>query len=102
MIHNPTIVKYSEMIDRERAFVLEMIQKHKPKKICEIGIAAGANSAIILDHLSQNGLLDSVSLHAIDYNTTYYKDLNNPAYYQGLVSRKRGGGGNPSPVKAAS
>lgn len=74
MIQNPTIAKYSEMIEHERAFVLEMIQKHKPKKICEIGIAAGANSVLILDYLNRSDLLDSTSLHAIDYNTIYYRD----------------------------
>ncbi|WP_299326176.1 class I SAM-dependent methyltransferase [uncultured Helicobacter sp.] len=89
MIQNPTIAKYSEMIEHERAFVLEMLQKHKPKKICEIGIAAGANSVLILDYLNRNNLLDSTSLHAIDYNTTYYRD-----------NVKQTGGGKPTPRKS--
>lgn len=75
MITHPLIAQYSEMVERERAFVLEQIQKYKPKKIVEIGIAAGANSVLILDFLFSNNLLDSTSLYALDYNTTYYRDL---------------------------
>lgn len=75
MITHPLITQYSEMVERERAFVLEQIQKYKPKKIVEIGIAAGANSVLILDFLSHNNLLDSTSLYALDYNTEYYRDL---------------------------
>ncbi len=75
MITHPLITQYSEMVERERAFVLEQIQKYKPKKIVEIGIAAGANSVLILDFLFSNNFLDSTSLYALDYNTTYYRDL---------------------------
>ena len=75
MITHPLIAQYSEMVERERAFVLEQIQKYKPKKIVEIGIAAGANSVLILDFLFSNNLLVSTSLYALDYNTTYYLDL---------------------------
>ncbi|MCX2717717.1 hypothetical protein OQH61_08215 [Helicobacter sp. MIT 21-1697] len=76
MIHHCLINQYSEMVENERAFVLETIQKHKPKKICEIGVAAGANSVVILDFLANHNLLDSTSLYAIDYNTEYYRELN--------------------------
>ncbi len=75
MITHPLITQYSEMVERERAFVLEQIQRYKPKKIVEIGIAAGANSVLILDFLFSNNFLDSTSLYALDYNTTYYRDL---------------------------
>ncbi|WP_334094419.1 hypothetical protein, partial [Helicobacter typhlonius] len=57
MITHPLITQYSEMVERERAFVLEQIQKYKPKKIVEIGIAAGANSVLILDFLFSNNFL---------------------------------------------
>ena len=73
MITHPLIAQYSEMVERERAFVLEQIQKYKPKKIVEIGIAAGANSVLILDFLFSNNLLDSTSLYALDYYTIFYR-----------------------------
>ncbi len=75
MITHPLITQYSEMVERERAFVLEQIQKYKPKKIVEIGIAAGANSVLILDFLFSNNFLDSTSLYALDFNTKNYRDL---------------------------
>lgn len=86
MITHPLITQYSEMVERERAFVLEQIQRYKPKKIVEIGIAAGANSVLILDFLFSNNFLDSTSLYALDYNTTYYRDL----YGGGEHNRKSG------------
>ena len=80
MLKHPIIAQYSEMSERERAFVCETIKKHKPKKIVEIGIAAGTNSVIILDYLHENNLLDSTTFCAIDYNTTYYRDLRSGNY----------------------
>ena len=81
------IEQYSEMTERERAFVCDAIQKYKPKKIVEIGIAAGANSVLILDFLHSNNLLDSTSLYALDYNTTYYRDLDSSNSHTGGGSR---------------
>ncbi|TLD80925.1 hypothetical protein LS68_005495 [Helicobacter sp. MIT 05-5293] len=86
MLNNPTLAQYSEMVKNERAFVLETIKKHQPKKILEIGIAAGANSALILDYLESNQLLDSTMLYAMDYSEYYYRDL--------CKEESNGGGGN--------
>ncbi|ECL3261975.1 class I SAM-dependent methyltransferase, partial [Campylobacter jejuni] len=66
--------KYSEMHVKEREFLLNLLHKYKPKKILEVGIAAGANSVLILDYLAKYNLLNDVTLNSIDYNTFYYRD----------------------------
>lgn len=73
------IKKYSEMATEERAFVLEMIQKHKPKKILSVGIAAGANEAMILDFLERENRLSETQFFSIDYSPTYYRNENKPS-----------------------
>lgn len=78
MLNPQTIAKYSEMHEAEREFLLSALKKHRPTKIAEIGIAAGANSALILDFLAQQGRLKSTQLHSIDYNRSYYRDFNEP------------------------
>ncbi|OHU81321.1 hypothetical protein BKN38_09260 [Helicobacter sp. CLO-3] len=74
-LKNELIEKYSEMAYEERKFVLDSIALHKPKKILEVGIAAGANSALILNFLKQQDMLESTQLFSCDYNETYYRDL---------------------------
>ena len=59
--------KYSLMASSERQFLLDMIKKHKPKQILSVGIAAGANEAMILEFLETQNLLDEVKLISIDY-----------------------------------
>lgn len=75
MINHEVIAEFSEMTARERQFVLECIEDKKPKKILEIGVAAGANSTLILDFLEKHNSLNSTAFYAIDYNKTYYRDL---------------------------
>lgn len=75
MKNEEKIAQYSEMVEPERQFVLEMVKKYKPKKILSIGIAAGANEAMILNLLEQEKWLESTKLFSIDYNGVYYRDL---------------------------
>ncbi|WP_141083938.1 class I SAM-dependent methyltransferase [Campylobacter sp. 113] len=73
-LDNNIINNHSEMHLKEREYLLNILHKYKPKKILEVGIAAGANSVLILDYLYKQDLLSSVSLNSIDYNTQYYRD----------------------------
>ncbi|TKX29187.1 hypothetical protein CQA38_03625 [Campylobacter sp. MIT 12-5580] len=68
--------QYSEMHISQREFIIKEIQRYKPKKILELGIAAGANSVLVLKYLEENELLDEVRLHSVDFSTFYYRDLN--------------------------
>ncbi|MBE6035981.1 MAG: class I SAM-dependent methyltransferase [Clostridiales bacterium] len=63
-----------EMTEFESAFLCGLIKKFKPKKILEVGIAAGGTSAIILK------CLDMIKLHqanliSVDLNRQFYKNI---------------------------
>ena len=60
----------SEMTFSERAFLSGAIRKFKPKKILELGVAAGASSAIILNAIQD---LEGAALYSIDYSAEYYR-----------------------------
>ncbi len=62
---------YSEMLPSESAFLNGIIRKHKPLKILEIGVAAGASSVLILNAIKD---LPGAHLHSIDLSTSYYKN----------------------------
>ena len=62
--------EFSEMTCSERAFLSGAIRKFKPKKILELGVAAGASSAIILNAIKD---LEDAALYSIDYSAEYYR-----------------------------
>lgn len=61
----------SEMTGSERLYLNALIRRHRPQKIVEIGVAAGASSLIMLNALQD---IEGSKLYSIDYNTPYYKD----------------------------
>ena len=65
--------KEPEMSEFESAFLCGMIRKRKPKKIVEVGIAAGGTTAIIMDCLSQLGMNEATELHSIDCQELFYR-----------------------------
>ena len=65
------IIDVSEMTHSERVFFNNIIRKTKPKKILELGIAAGASSAIILNAIKDD---DDAHLYSIDYSERYCRD----------------------------
>lgn len=74
MLNHHLIEQYSEMYHDERTFILDSIALYKPKKILEIGVAAGANAVLILDYLHKNNQL-GIQFHSSDYYSTYYRDI---------------------------
>lgn len=70
-IREKYLLNYSEMQKSEVDFVKQLIRKYKPKKILEIGVAAGSCSAIMLNEAK--GEKDSM-VYGIDYNEIYYRD----------------------------
>ncbi|MWV61871.1 hypothetical protein DCO58_07250 [Helicobacter saguini] len=68
MKNHAILERNSGMEREEREFILEIIEKYKPKKILSVGIASGANEAIILDYLEKHNLLDSIKLISADYS----------------------------------
>ena len=52
--HIGDYMKLSLMTDVQRRFINGIIQKFQPKKILEVGISAGVNSAIILNIIKES------------------------------------------------
>ena len=65
------IVPVSEMNITGRRLLNGAIRQLKPKKILEIGVAAGGSSAIILNAIKD---INDAKLYSIDYNEFYYRD----------------------------
>lgn len=62
--------KISEMSESERQFLNALVLRSKPKKILEVGVAAGASSIVILNAVKN---MDS-HIYAVDYSENYYRD----------------------------
>lgn len=70
----------SDMSENELAFLCGLIKQSKPKKIVEIGVAAGGTTAVILNCIA---MLDMrAQLYSIDLMTDYYLDENKKVGYQ--------------------
>lgn len=69
----------AEMTTDELAFLCGMIKERKPKKIVEIGVAAGGTTAVILNCITTLGL--KAKMYSIDLMTTYYRDRTKEAGY---------------------
>lgn len=72
-----TVNNEPEMSEFESAFLAGLLYKFKPKKIVEVGIAAGGTTAIILQTLEDIKSLDSsydYLLFSVDLSESYYRD----------------------------
>lgn len=61
-----------EMSEFESAFLAGVIKKSKPKKVLEIGVAAGGTTAIILDSLERYS--NEYLMFSLDLNDKFYRD----------------------------
>lgn len=60
-----------EMSGFDNAFLLGLIKKVQPRKILEVGVAAGATTTMILDYISKTP--GDVELWSVDLNEQYYR-----------------------------
>lgn len=67
------VLNEPEMSEFESAFVCGLIKERKPKKILEIGIAAGGTTAIILQCIDMLGMNDECELISVDLNEKFYR-----------------------------
>lgn len=65
------LLEDSEMTISESEFLKNTILNKKPKKILELGVAAGASSTLILDTIRT---YEAARLYSIDFNTEYYRN----------------------------
>ncbi len=69
----------TEMRYRELAFLCGLLRKKRPKKVLEVGVAAGGTSVVILKALQSLGL--PTRLHSVDLSEKYYKNDGNDTGY---------------------
>jgi predicted O-methyltransferase YrrM len=63
---------YSEMLIAERAFLDRLLREKKPKKILEVGVAAGASTVVILNAMRD---LPGSKLFSVEVSKDYYQDV---------------------------
>ena len=63
----------SEMTDSELAFLCGLIRDHQPKKIVEVGVAAGGTTAVILSCVHELHL--GCEIYSVDISEQYHRDL---------------------------
>ncbi|MDR1741281.1 MAG: class I SAM-dependent methyltransferase [Synergistaceae bacterium] len=59
----------SEMLRVERLFLNGLVRRLEPKKLLEVGVAAGGSSCVLL-----NAMDDGAVLHSVDWSGRYYRD----------------------------
>lgn len=69
----------AEMSEWQSAFVCGLIKEFKPKKILEVGVAAGGTTAIILNCISILGL--DAEVYSVDTSAYYYRDKSKKTGY---------------------
>lgn len=68
----------SEFDGSEGSFLNGVIRYFKPRKILEIGVAAGGSSAIILNAIKD---MEEAKLYSVDLSTQYYRTQDKPTGY---------------------
>lgn len=62
----------AEMSDLQHSLMCGLIKQYEPKKIVEVGVAAGGTTAVLLSCVSMLGLDSEV--YSIDHSEKYYRD----------------------------
>jgi predicted O-methyltransferase YrrM len=65
------IKAFSEMRYQESCFLNGLVRYFKPKKILEVGVAAGASSCVLLNAIKDDP--DAI-LHSVDWSKEYYRE----------------------------
>lgn len=81
----------AEMSPQHHAFLCGLLRKYKPKKIVEIGVAAGGTTAVILNALHIMGMRDT-KLYSIDSSARFYRDTKLETGYKASEAKQYLGG----------
>lgn len=65
------VVLYSEMAEAERRFVNGIIRYHRPKRLLELGVAAGAGTCVLMNAIKDD---TQATLTSIDCDEQYYRN----------------------------
>lgn len=69
----------SEMANYDMAFICGLIKEYRPKKILELGVAAGGTTAVVMN-CCKNLNLDS-EIYSVDLAQNYYRDTSKKTGY---------------------
>lgn len=75
-----------EMTRWQTAFLCGLLKSNRPKKIVEVGVAAGATSAVILNTISMLNL--DAELYSVDLSESFYRDKTKETGYLAKESEK--------------
>jgi predicted O-methyltransferase YrrM len=64
-----------EMSKFESAFVCGLIKENRPRKILEVGVAAGGTTSIILQCIEDLGMSKECEFFSVDLNEMYYRGV---------------------------
>ena len=78
-LHNLKESNKSEMSIYDMAFICTLIKKYRPKKILELGVAAGGTTAVIMSCCRM--LRIEPSIHSVDVSEYYYRDRKKKSGY---------------------
>ncbi len=62
----------AEMSEAQSAFLCGLLKKHRPKKIVEIGVAAGGTTAVMLNCIDMLGL--ETQFYSVDLSENFYRN----------------------------
>ena len=84
--HGSGLEKLVLMNEIESAFLCGALKTFRPKKILEVGVAAGGSTAIILQTLEEIG--EPFEMHSIDIAERFYSDETEPSGFLGMFAKE--------------
>ena len=75
-----------EMSEFESAFLCGVLKQFRPKKVLEVGVAAGGSTAIILQALEDLG--KPYEMHSLDINAQFYRDKAKPTGFMAAFAKE--------------
>lgn len=78
-----------EMTEFESAFLCGLIKAKKPRKIVEVGVAAGGTTAIILQCLEMLGLNETSELYSVDICELFYRGNGEKTGYLAEIAKDK-------------
>lgn len=73
-LQNKEVDLKAEMSMWQSAFLCDLLRNFRPKKLLEIGVAAGGTTTIVLNCLDRLNLI--TEMHSVDISEKYYQDHN--------------------------
>lgn len=66
------VIEDAEMTFEQLEFLEHLLEENAPKKIVEIGVAAGGTSVVILEKIREMNI--ETSMYSLDLSNEYYRD----------------------------